>query len=287
MSVSLQPNKMCFRAFLCQIFLHIIAAIKMRNIDVKNIIPSTIFNGLPQYDVISVENALQKLHSDDFQDIIGRCQRARLPLIFDIFNTERMNILLHSIPPHSSIPYHSYSNKLYGVIIDGETSVNDVDILSYEVEDANAMFRTEDAFAQGDDDCVCRGGMCPRRYGCVFWVEKKLRDENGYIVGNTKQERVLKTNDVYSYDTNQISPHQFVTRDSPAILLQILINDQYDELVNPTEIKTLQYFRVQNKVTNSQPVSSSIRHTEESSSIILYSTEEPLGYTPAHVPWLL
>ena len=28
---------------------------------------------------------------------------------------------------------------------------------------------------------VCRGGTCPRRYGCVFWVEKRLRDASSAL----------------------------------------------------------------------------------------------------------
>ena len=123
----------------------------------------------------------------------------------------------------------------------------------------------DDGFIENsEDDCVCRGGMCPRQYGCVFWVEKQLRDKGKYYLAELSETTVEGAHSVTR--RQDVGPRELLNlQDRPAVLLELLTAE---EDVQADSIEMFRYYhnslvessggRRQYKVTAStQPVGSS------------------------------
>lgn len=115
---------------------------------------------------------------DDVQDVRGRMSRARLPLWFSLPDADAddqrdgmMSARVLSFPDSQGLPLQSHpaSSKVFLKVLSGEFLLQ---TLSTEnVEGSSTLDADEEEEDGSIDDCVCRGGRCPRRWGCKFWVE--------------------------------------------------------------------------------------------------------------------
>ena len=134
-------------------------------------------------------------------------------------------------------------------------------------------FEHEDAFA-GGEDCVCRGGKCPRREGCVFWVNKQMRDSGSSLFVSELGFSSLKSGDCEVISETS-GPRELINNnDITAVIVQILMRD-IDHLDFLENIPSLQFYRA-DRLTDAGVKGNKLKVT---------ATEEPLGLIPMYVPW--
>ncbi|CAM9591536.1 unnamed protein product, partial [Phaeothamnion confervicola] len=84
----------------------------------------------------------------------------------------------------------------------------------------------KDAFAAGGDsdaDCVCRGGRCPRMWGCPFWVERILKERKGSQAwAATRIDDDDNDNGVRVFDGSTVRTVE-ATAEEPAALLEVCL----------------------------------------------------------------
>jgi hypothetical protein len=128
---------------------------------------------------------LNDISSSDFKaSQIEQWQRARIPIsnIFSDADEDAafpVTVRVLTIPRSSSMVY-SYSQLETGHVLSKVLS-GDFRLRTYSVQSADVKPRytaSVDGFAvNAEEDCVCRGGICPRRFGCRFWVERMASEQ--------------------------------------------------------------------------------------------------------------
>ena len=232
------------------------------------------------YHTLGLISAHNENQESNINKIIQRCRNALVPLSFCVLNNPSACIYVNSIPSQSSIPFHTRPGKVFGYVMEGNIKINEIIINEVTTPTDNHRIVTqEDAFALSiGEDCVCRGGICPRRHGCVFWVEKQLRDKNGYMIGQMKETVTTNHDDDKVYfafqDTFNIQPREFLNNEKyPAVIIEILGKEDDFDFVNI--VSNMQYYRADvNDKSGRHCVSSS------DSDVIVYSSEVPLGPAP-------
>jgi hypothetical protein len=143
-------------------------------------------------------------------DTLGFLARVTAPTCVPVEETADYLLSLVALPRGFAYPLHSRPGitalrALRGSLWAREMSVlqfvdggNDGDAPASASASAARAFAHEDVFARGEDeaeDCVCRGGRCPRREGCVFWVNKRLRDAAASLAVQERGLRLLSPAD--------------------------------------------------------------------------------------------
>ena len=158
----------------------------------------------------------------------------------------------------------------------GSITLRDFDILQFVSEDdavRSNSFQHEDAFA-GDEDCVCRGGKCPRRDGCIFWVNKQLRDSGSSLYVSEKGFSTLSTGDC-EIIAETAGPRELLnTGSTSAVFIEILIKD-LDQADMIEDIPSLQFYRA-DRLEGAGLKGNKLKVT---------ASTEPLGLIPMYVPW--
>ena len=229
-------------------------------------------------DVAVAKQLFKSLSVSDFgSDSRERFKRITVLAKSKIFENSDLVLSLLVLPPDSIMPLHSQPGsvdvkQLFGPPI----FLREEEILS--VEDAREQGKVlsgnfgHDGFIQEvDEDCVCRGGMCPRRYGCVFWVEKQLRD-NGKYLKTALHETALRdcsgtSSSVFSR-SQAFGPREFVggSGANSAVLELICV----EEDVSIDQLKTQYYIRGGTGSDDDRRVT---------------IAENPVGYRPMHIPF--
>lgn len=199
-------------------------------------------------------------------NLISRCERAKIPISFSLLDTPSFCMFMNSIPRRSSIPLHTRPGKVFLYILTGSLGVNQAIMTDTVLMDNknDAYISHEDAFAESaGDDCVCRGGICPRRNGCIFWVEKQLRNQKGYMIG--KMNNCIVDSKLAPYctfeDANIIQPREFTNKqDEATVFVELLIKE--DDFNSSLKPNLIQYYRI---------------NSADNSGVHLYSCEFPLG----------
>lgn len=112
-------------------------------------------------------------HSFSSESVI-QWQRAVVPLSVSLIDEASVGARVFTVPRRSSAAF-ARPGKSALRLLDGECRLRIVDIDSAEL--CSEKQPLLDGYIQNaEDDCVCRGGICPRRFGCPFWVEKQQRD---------------------------------------------------------------------------------------------------------------
>eukprot|EP01041_Mallomonas_annulata_P013940 gene13940-29672_t len=238
-------------------------------------IPANIVQSLNPLDLMNAQIEINKFDSESFQNVIRQCQRARFPLTIEIMNNPSLRIVMTSIPVSSNIPLHSRPRKIFAQVLYGEIISQEIDIINIEnecIQKNNYVdVSHEDVFAQGTDDCVCRGGKCPRRHGCIFWVEKQMRDNGAYLKGKIQHRKLYKSNSNFNFQDTETIPREYITNENPSAIVEIIINEE--ELIQ--DVPHIQYYKT-DKILNSLSVGDEVS---------VFATDNPLGYIPSNIPW--
>ena len=169
----------------------------------------------------------------DHDDLITEWKRIQIPIVACLHETVKTKVSCVIIPKGSSIPLHNQEGDIVNKVIYGSIRKRNLLLIgisefsdeNYSMNKNSVKFSYEDAFA-GSDDCVCRGGRCPRREGCIFWVQKKLRDNGSFFT--------IKDNGfIYiTYDSEpDIVPHsnlpqEYDAVDDMVVFISVLLKDE-------------------------------------------------------------
>ena len=153
---------------------------------VKSITTSSdISQVLPYFNQVSLSDF------DGMEKNIERLRRITMGVATSqLIDTPYIRLSLLAIPKSAKFPLHSQGGTVYYKALTDPMKVRDFYITSIE-DTFKEMRTTEDLGfidADRDDDCVCRGGRCPRQYGCSFWVEKQLQDSKKYLLTELREE---------------------------------------------------------------------------------------------------
>ena len=135
-------------------------------------------------------------------DTLGFLARVTAPTCVPVEETADYLLSLVALPRGFAYPLHSRPGITALRALRGSLWAREMSVLQFVDGDASASaaraFAHEDVFARGEDeaeDCVCRGGRCPRREGCVFWVNKRLRDAAASLAVQERGLRLLSPAD--------------------------------------------------------------------------------------------
>ena len=239
---------------------------------------STLSSALQSRNLVQGMDCMQSLGLSDIgsNQFISQLCRSSVSLTSSIIDTPDFLMSIITLPPSFSMPLHSRPGVVLSKLLHGTLTLRNLDILQFVTDDEllnSKSFSHEDAFA-GEDDCVCRGGKCPRRDGCIFWVNKMLRDsdsslfvtERGYTtVGAGECEMIQDT----------VGPRELINSgQTSAIYIDILMKD-LDQADMIEDVPVLQYYRA-DRVDGAGVKGNKLK---------VYASNEPLGLIPMYVPW--
>lgn len=216
---------------------------------------------------------LNDLGSDAYMSQLCRSSVSRMSSIVD---SDNFSISIISLPPSFSFPLHSRPGVVLSKVLFGSLTLRQLDILQF-VEDEDVMqinsFQHEDAFA-GDEDCVCRGGRCPRRDSCIFWVNKQLRDSGSSLFVSERGLSELSAGHC-EFIPESAGPRELINSSAiSAVLIEVLIKD-LDAADMIEDVPSLQFYRA-DRLTGAGVKGNKLKVT---------ATDEPLGLLPMHMPW--
>ena len=216
---------------------------------------------------------LIELGSDQF---VSQLCRSSVSLTSSAIDTADFLMSVITLPPAFSMPLHSRPGIMLSKVMYGSVTLRDFEILQFVSEDdalKGTSFQHEDAFA-GDEDCVCRGGKCPRRDGCIFWVNKQLRDSGSSLYVSEHGFSTLATGDS-EVVAETAGPRELInTGSTSAVFIEILIKD-LDQADMIEDIPNVQFYRA-DRLTGAGVKGNKLKVTASS---------EPLGLIPMYVPW--
>jgi PCO_ADO len=193
-----------------------------------------------------------------------------------VLESQDLLISIISLPPSFTFPLHSRPGVVFSKILFGSLSLRQLDILQFVEDDdlvRSKSFEHEDAFA-GDEDCVCRGGKCPRREGCIFWVNKMMRDSGSSLYASEQGSCELATG-YCELIPESAGPRELINNSIyPAVLIEALLKD-IDQADMIEDVPTLQYYRADRLVGAGV----------KGSKLKLKANDEPLGLIPMHIQW--
>mmetsp|Transcript_29778 Transcript_29778/g.28476 ORF Transcript_29778/g.28476 Transcript_29778/m.28476 type:complete len:289 (-) Transcript_29778:501-1367(-) len=216
---------------------------------------------------------------------ISQLCRSKVSLTSTISDTVDYTISIITIPKSFSMPLHTRPGKVLTKILHGTSTLRELEILQFELEEKElseiTSFQKHDlAFASGDEDCVCRGGTCPRRESCIFWVQKQMRESGSSLFVSEKGYKYISAGDLEIIPETD-GPREMIniaenddSENNSAIFLQVLIKD-LDAADFIEETPSIQFYRA-DRLDNAGVVGNKLKVT---------ATTEPLGLVPMHVPW--
>ena len=221
---------------------------------------------------------LQALELSDLgtPEYISQLSRSSVSRTSSVMESQDFLISIVSLPPAFSFPLHSRPGVVLSKVLSGSLTLRELDILQF-LEDEDALkinsFQHEDAFA-GDEDCVCRGGKCPRREGCIFWVNKKLRD-SGSSLFVSEQGFVELSAGHCEVIPESAGPRELINSSAnSAVFIEVLIKD-LDQADMIEDVPSLQFYRA-DRVVGAGVKGNKLKVT---------ATDEPLGLIPMYIPW--
>ena len=229
-------------------------------------------------NIIQSMECLQQLELRDVgsTEYISQLCRPSVSRTSPVLESQDLLISIISLPPSFTFPLHSRPGVVLSKILSGSLILRQLDILQF-IEDDDLVrsnsFQHEDAFA-GDEDCVCRGGKCPRREGCIFWVNKMMRDSGSSLYASEQGFSELTTG-YCELIPESAGPRELINNSVyPAVLIEALIKD-IDQADMIEDVPTLQYYRADRLVGAGV----------KGSKLKLKANDEPLGLIPMHIQW--
>jgi hypothetical protein len=214
---------------------------------------------------------------------VNQLCRSSVPITSTIIDVPEYLISIISLPKSSSMPLHTRPGVVMSKLLTGSLTLRQLDILLF-VEDDDikkiTSFEHEDAFA-GGGDCVCRGGVCPRREGCVFWVNKQMRESGASLFVSEKGYSQLSIGDVELIQETA-GPRELIhlpkskedDSSSSAVIIQVLLRD-IDQADMIEDVPSLQFYRA-DRLEGAGVEGNKLKVT---------ATYEPLGLVPMYIPW--
>jgi len=230
-----------------------------------------IFTKKADISLISIAKNLEIGGSIFDDESISRLKRATVPTIYELILSSDIDLFLVTVPKNSEFPLHSLNGNGNMKLLYGDISIMYLELIDTVAEDSQldlqigSLFAQDDAYA-GDDDCVCRGGKCPRREGCTFWVQKKMRDNGLQMKANLGKICTLTPKDHFQVMDCQYGIQLIRTTNLPAAYL-LAVNKE-----NVVEGPFFQYYRA-DKAMNNDDVNKIFR---------LIATDKPLGVEPQY-----
>ena len=209
-------------------------------------------------------------------EYISQLSRSSVSRTSSVMESPDFLISIVSLPPAFSFPLHSRPGVVLSKILSGSLTLRELDILQF-LEDEDALkinsFQHEDAFA-GDEDCVCRGGKCPRREGCIFWVNKQLRDSSSSLYVSERGFIELPAG-YCEVIPESAGPRELINSSAnSAVFIEVLIKD-LDQADMIEDVPSLQFYRA-DRVVGAGVKGNKLKVT---------ATDEPLGLIPMYIPW--
>ena len=229
-------------------------------------------------DLTRSMECLKVLELSDFgsTEYISQLCRPSVSRTSPVLESQDLLISIISLPPSFTFPLHSRPGVVFSKILFGSLSLRQLDILQFVEDDdlvRSKSFEHEDAFA-GDEDCVCRGGKCPRREGCIFWVNKMMRDSGSSLYASEQGSRELATGHC-ELIPESAGPRELINNSIySAVLIEALLKD-IDQVDMIEDVPTLQYYRADRLVGAGV----------KGSKLKLKANDEPLGLIPMHIQW--
>jgi hypothetical protein len=246
-------------------------------------------SGLDMFGQISLE--------DFGEAVTAQWRRSFMSLAVPIYEDNEVLVMTTILPQSFSFPLHSRPGRVLSKVLHGSLLSRELDVTQFVGDDKSApnagysAFAYEDAFA-GEDDCVCRGGKCPRREGCIFWVNKMLRDSASSLLVEERGLRQLEVGDITVYES-EVGPRELLNSPLPqsannrpisgvagnkqesAIYLEVLMKDPEVFDRRDDIVPRLQYY-LADRVDGAGVKGNRLRVT---------ATDSPLGVLPMHIPW--
>lgn len=199
-----------------------------------------------------IGDALSGLRMEDVvgTETQGRLSRARVPLWFDVLKQDEVQkdgvqAKLLSYPDSHGLSLQSRAdNKVFLKVLSGEFRLER--LLTEGEEDY------DDGEGEGEDesldDCVCRGGRCPRRWGCKFWVETMSKRIGVRVFASQRSSSLLSPSDdcvcLTGTDDGAAQPFSLTATKSGASVLEVVLGDSpctyYQSLYEEGALRRLQ-----------------------------------------------
>jgi hypothetical protein len=215
---------------------------------------------------------------------ISQLCRSKVSLTSTISDSTDYTISIITIPKSFSMPLHTRPGKVLTKLLHGTSTLRELEILQFieerELSEITSFQKHDLAFASGDEDCVCRGGTCPRRESCIFWVQKQMRESGSSLFVSEKGYKYISAGDLEVIPETD-GPREMIniaendnSESNSAIFLQVLIKD-LDAADFIEETPSIQFYRA-DRLDNAGVFGNKLKVT---------ATTEPLGLVPMHVPW--
>jgi hypothetical protein len=188
------------------------------------------------------------------------------------------------LPKGSSMPLHNQPGRVQLKVIYGEIIVRHMKISTIESNQQLAgkgytqqYDLSVDGFA-GEDDCVCRGGKCPRRWGCDFWVEKLVQDQGAYYIAqldtianvNAQSSREL------SFEFGS-GPREYTSLEEPSAVLELFTKEE--------ELASMETVSIPDQILYHRSSSLLDSNGQVSVNTKITSSSTPMGYGPMYTPY--
>ena len=228
--------------------------------------------------VSPLRQLFDRITVDSFpSEMVDQWRRSLVASRIPLLQTTTQSLEVVTLPQGSSTPLHSRPGTttlktLYGAVNVALMEVSSVEGVPAHL--AETYPTSMDAFA-GEEDCVCRGGRCPRRHGCSFWVEKQLRDKGAYFVANQRLFSLSRESESLSLSFPQ-GPKAFYGEGSSALLELFDLDEEMADTNNEYSSQTMLYYTSSALVDRSHRSAPLFKVT---------SSTTPLGYPPVHVPY--
>lgn len=162
-------------------------------------------NFITKNDIVSsnkikeLNNLINNIHIQDINDqLINQWNNAMVPLTTTLIEDSNYSIKINILPTSYNLPLHSRPGTLFIKLLQGNSMINKYQMDPIELSNTNNnnnihLHEEYNSNIHGfinnnninTDDCICRGGICPRRYGCIFWIENKARESELYFQSNS------------------------------------------------------------------------------------------------------
>ena len=161
-------------------------------------------------------------------ELTSRIDRARIPLEWTVFEDDSgVSVRVKSLPSGSSSGYSSRRGHIFLKALHGSVQCVELDIDAEEDNDGCI----QDGFITtgGEDDCVCRGGICPRRRGCKFWVEHMARKAAIKLRGVRRPSELLTDVSQFRlFKSDSSGPYELSSVNGAAAYLEVLVPDEME-----------------------------------------------------------
>lgn len=199
---------------------------------------SSIQSTIAQGKLLEATALLQEINLDHFALNTDQLQRATVPLCFSLDQSDdsSITISLKTFPVSHSLPIHRRSESLYLKVVSGRLTYTEYIIdENASVDDESITTVTTscniDGFISADgeeeDDCVCRGGVCPRRWGCQFWVDYMAKKHALVLQAIMQPPQIEGSDDrMKVLESDKQHPFSLCNEGSEtAVLLEVSVNE--------------------------------------------------------------